>query len=208
MRSCPICGSKNINLFAGGQTGWYECKDCGYVGPLVIDKSADFFKVIEKRQSIRKYKKKEIEKEKIMKILETIRKAPSAGNLQAYEVVLTKDKERIKEIAKCCYQSFIGDAPLLLIFFADEEKSCKYYGERGRLYSLQDATIATTFAMLSCVALELSCCWIGAFDEECIKKITNAKLKPIAILTIGYPDEKPEKTERRRIGEFLHFEKF
>lgn len=54
----------------------------------------EFFDVVKKRQSIRAYKKKEIEDEKIRKILEAANSAPSAGNLQAYEIVLVRDEKR------------------------------------------------------------------------------------------------------------------
>jgi pyruvate ferredoxin oxidoreductase delta subunit len=36
--ACPVCKEENLKLFIGGQTGQYECKSCGYIGPLIISK--------------------------------------------------------------------------------------------------------------------------------------------------------------------------
>ena len=152
--------------------------------------------VFKKRRSIRSYLKKEVEKEKIGEIIKAINSAPSAGNLQAFKAYYTTNKEKIKKIAECCYQEFIAKAPLLFVFFARPEISSSYYGERGELYSIQDATIACAFAMLEATNQGLASCWIGAFDEKCLSSLFNETGKPIALLVIGYGKEKARERER------------
>ncbi|MFN3471005.1 MAG: nitroreductase family protein, partial [Aquificaceae bacterium] len=71
----------------------------------------EFFEVLEKRHSIRAYQERAVEREKLIKIMEAVRSAPSAGNLQAYEVFLVLDKLKKMEIARWALnQWFIADA--------------------------------------------------------------------------------------------------
>jgi len=60
--------------------------------------------------------------------------------------------------------------------------------------------------MLACYELGLATCWIGAFDEEEVKRILKVKnLRPIALLPIGYPAEKPIITKRKSLEELVKF---
>jgi len=149
--------------------------------------------VFKKRHSVRSFQSREVEEDKLKEILEAIDSAPSAGNLKAREVVVVRDLETKKKLAKAAYeQNFISEAPLVLIFFCVPSRSAKKYGSRGaKLYSLQDATIACAFAWLQAVMLDLAGCWVGAFNETRVRKILGIKrsLRPIAILPIGYPNQ-------------------
>ena len=162
----------------------------------------EFEEVIEKRYSVRRFQDKPVEREKLKKILEIVNSAPSAGNLQSYFVFIVKNEEKRKEIARACFnQYFIQEAPLVLVFCADLNRASAY-GKRGEeLYSLQDATIAATFAMLAAVDLGLGSVWIGAFDEKEIAEILDlpSHLRPVAVLPIGYPAERPGERKRRKI---------
>ena len=172
---------------------------------MVVEEN--FFNVIEKRRSVRSFLKKEIESDKVDKILNTIVSAPSAGNLQAYKVFLISDEKVIFKMARAAYnQMFIAEAPICLVFCADKNHSGAYYGNRGRdLYSIQDATVAVTYGMLAAEALELSSVWIGAFDTNSVIDILTVEkdLLPVAILPIGYAAETPPKTGRKNIDEIV-----
>lgn len=150
----------------------------------------EFEKLCNNRKSIRKFSDKLIEENKIMQILNIINSAPSAGNLQAYEVVVVKSKELIKKLYEAAlYQSFIAEASVVLVFVAKPQESSEQYGKRGeQLYSIQDATIACTYAILACEALGIASTWVGAFNEDKIKEILHCKKEeiPVAVLPIGY----------------------
>lgn len=168
----------------------------------------ELFELLRKRRSIRAFEDRDIEQEKLTKILEAANLAPSAGNEQAYRIFVVKDKHKIRRLAKAAFdQSFVAEAPVVLVFCSNPEEAEFYYGKRGRdLYSLQDATIAATFAMLACHDLGLATCWVGAFDEEEVKEILKIKrLRPIGIFPIGYPAEKPIKTKRKSLEELVRF---
>ncbi len=146
----------------------------------------DFFEVIENRISIRAFQKKEVKEEKLSKILATINSSPSAGNLQAYEVFVVKDEKKRKALAQAAMeQEFVAEAPIILVFCGDTEKSARKYGRSGReLYGFQDATIAASYAQLAATALGLSTCWIGAIYPEKVREIINCAthLRPICLL--------------------------
>ncbi len=167
----------------------------------------DFFDVLRKRRSVRAFSGKPIEREKSAKLLEAINSAPSAGNLQAFRVAKVRKKETRKKIARAAFgQSFAAEAPLVLVFLACPGESAKRYGARGeKLYSVQDATIAASYAQLSATALGLSTVWIGAFNGEEIKKALGAgeELTPVAVIPVGYAAESPGKAPRKELDEII-----
>jgi nitroreductase len=168
----------------------------------------EFFDVVKRRRSVRAFTPRPIEESKIKQILETANQALSAGNLQAYEIFLIEDEKKKRELALAALaQSFVAEAPIVLVFCANPERSEKKYGKRGRsLYSIQDATIAAAYTQLAATALGLASVWVGAFDDrEVLKAIGNPEgLVPVAIIPIGYPAEEPEATPRRKLDDLVH----
>ncbi|MFH1306377.1 MAG: nitroreductase family protein [Candidatus Micrarchaeota archaeon] len=162
----------------------------------------EFSTLLQKRHSVRAYMEKEVEEEKLQKIISASLSAPSAGNLQAYKIFVIKNKEKKKQLGNASLgQECVQNAPIVLIFIADKMQSGGKYGSRGEnLYSLQDATISASYAQLAAADLGLGSVWIGAFEPEKVAKIigidTNNFL-PVAIIPIGYTAEAPEERERR-----------
>lgn len=169
----------------------------------------DFFEVLQKRYSVRAYKPDPIDDATLTKILEAVNSAPSAGNLQAYEVILVRDPERKRQLARASWdQWFIAEAPVVLVFVANPERN-RRYGKRGaELYCVQDATIACSYAQLAATALGLGSCWIGAFDDDKVREVVEIpqNMRPVAILPIGVPADMPEPKERRPLGDLVHEE--
>lgn len=166
----------------------------------------EFQKLLKERCSIRAYQPREIEEEKLNRILEAARSAPSAGNLQAYKICVVKDELVKQQLAEAANQDFIADAAVVLVFLQDKDQSSQKYSRRGKeLYSLQDATIACTYAQLAVADLGLGAVWVGAFDEEELAKVigTPSNLRPIAVLPIGYPAEKPAEKNRRPLSDLV-----
>lgn len=167
----------------------------------------DFFETVKKRKSIRAFLDKEIEKEKLDKLLETINAAPSAGNLQSYKIALVRNKQLKQAVAEgALRQGFIAQAPLALVFLADKARASSKYGERGaNLYALQDATIAAAYAQLTATALGLATVWVGAFETEKIAKLIKATEHeiPVAIIPIGYAAEQGHPKKRRKQSEMV-----
>lgn len=149
----------------------------------------NFLDVLEKRRSIRQFQNVKIPDEIINNIIELASLAPSAGNLQAFKVVISK-------LDLSSYGS-----PIDLVICASPDESVMKYGERGRdLYSIQDATIFGAYIQLVAIEFGLSSVWVGAFNEEKIKKLLNLdeNLRPIVIIPIGYPVVKKTNQRRRK----------
>ncbi|MFB3851106.1 MAG: nitroreductase family protein [Acidobacteriota bacterium] len=168
----------------------------------------DFFELMEKRRSVRAFKSDPVPQEEIDKIIEAVRIAPSAGNVQAFKMKIVEDRETKEKLVKASFgQSFIAQAPIIIGFFAVPSEAGKHYGERGEnLYSVQDATIAIYTAHLAVDALGLGSCWIGAFNDGQVCeafKVDSKKYIPIGFLPIGYPNEEPKKKKRKKLEELL-----
>ncbi|MCS7314309.1 MAG: nitroreductase family protein [Bryobacterales bacterium] len=168
----------------------------------------EFFDLIRARRSVRAYAPRPVEEDKVQQILTAANLAPSAGNLQAYEIYLVRDRQVRVELARASLdQWFVSEAPVALVFCAHPERSASKYGRRGaRLYALQDATIACTFAMLAATELGLASVWVGAFDDEGVRRAIRAPEghQPVAILPIGYPAEHPAPAPRRSLADLVH----
>ena len=168
----------------------------------------DYFEVLNERHSIRAYKNQPVEPEKLQQILDTINLAPSAGNLQAYEVYVVSEMNHKAALAKAANdQEFLAQAAIVLVFCAHAALSTDKYGKRGmELYCVQDATIACTYAMLTVTALGMSTVWVGAFNDEAVRRVICAPQahRPVAMLPIGYPAEAPRRRPRRKLKDLIH----
>ncbi|MBI5395625.1 MAG: nitroreductase family protein [Verrucomicrobia bacterium] len=168
----------------------------------------DMFEAVKARQSVRAYQAKEIEPDKLQAILAAVNQAPSAGDLQAYEVYLVRDGETKRALAKAALgQDFIAQAPMALVFAANPARATARYGSRGeQLYCVQDATVAVAYAQLAATALGLATCWVGAFEDEEVTRIMKlpAGQRPVAILPVGYAAETPRRTPRRALTDIVH----
>ena len=91
-------------------------------------------------------------------------------------------------------------APVALVFTADQQRSASKYEERGfEFYSMQDATIAAAYSQLAATALGLSSVWVGGFDPLEVSRLVKAGPYevPAAIIPVGYPGEDPGRAPRR-----------
>jgi nitroreductase len=167
----------------------------------------EFFEVIRRRRSVRAFGSTPIATEMLERILEAANAAPSAGNLQAYEIyVVTNHRTRSALAHAACDQLFLVGAPIALVFCTDAARAMRY-GKRGEhLYTIQDATIACTFAMLAATALGLATVWVGAFKTDEVRRAIGAPAgtDPVAILPIGYAAEEPASPERRPLNDLVH----
>jgi nitroreductase len=193
-------------MTAGGIVASYGFSACTIDG-VRVEVDVEFFDVVEKRRSVRCWEGRPVEEEKLRKILEAANRAPSAGNLQAYEIYVARSAEHRDAIARACAQQYVACAPIVLVFCIHPERSAAKYGARSvRIYCLQDAAGACTFAMLAAVALGLACVWVGTFDAVEMRRIAGAPegVLPVALLPIGYAAEDPPLTPRRALTELVH----
>lgn len=169
----------------------------------------DFFQTVRHRHSVRRYQPDvPIEPEALHGVLEMALAAPSAGDLQAYHLVVVRDDGVRQQLAAASGEDFLAEAPVNMVVCADPERSAEVFGDRGReLFSLQDATIAATYIQLAAVAADLGSAWAGGFPEAEVRSLLElpAELRPVAILALGYPAEIPEPTPRRKLKDVVSY---
>lgn len=166
----------------------------------------DVSEAIRKRRSVRKYQARKIENDKLDRVLEAGRLAPSARNLQEWKFIVVRDGSRRKRLAEAAKgQTFVGEAPVVIAACAtvtDYVMTC------GQLTYPIDLAIAVEHMVLQAAAEGLGTCWIGAFYEEEVKKVLNIppEVRVVALLPIGYPDESPSPRPRKEMKEIVAFE--
>ncbi len=172
----------------------------------------DVFEAIKKRRSVRAYTNEEVSEEDVERLIEAARWAPSAGNIQPWKFVIVTNAETKRKLSDAAlHQTFIEEAPVVIVVCADVPRSSWGYGSRGtNLYCLQDTAAATENMLLAAQALGLATCWVGAFHEDAVAKVMNTprNVRPVAIVPVGHPAEKPRVPSRRSVGEIVHYERF
>jgi nitroreductase len=167
----------------------------------------DFFELVASRRSVRRFQPREIEQTRLERLLGCMVAAPSAGNLQPYRVAVVQRPAVREAIARAALgQRFLAQAPVVLVFLQDPDRSAGTYGSRGaELYVVQDTAIACCYAQLAAAALGLGACWVGAFDPAAVARAVGAPahLVPAALLALGYPDEDPAPTGRLPLQELV-----
>ncbi|HDM25573.1 MAG TPA: nitroreductase family protein [Thermoplasmatales archaeon] len=167
--------------------------------------------VIMRRCSVRSFKETDFPLEIVTEILEYANMAPSAGNLQARDFIVVTDDEIKYELASAAFgQMFIVEAPVVVVACANLKRIAPY-GKRGEdLYCLQDATAAIEHILLMATDFGLGSCWVGAFNENKVSEILNlpSYIRPVAIIPLGYSDEKESESSRMDIKELIHYNKW
>ena len=160
-----------------------------------------FLPLLTKRRSTRKYKRQEIEKVKIEKLIKAVLLSPSSKDLRPCEFIFINDKTLLEKLShsKPHGSAFLANAPLGIVVIADSNISDVW---------IEDSSIATTFIMLAAEAFNLGSCWIQIRErkysgtvssEEFVRNVLSIpdNRKVLSIVGIGYPDEsKSPKDEK------------
>jgi len=146
----------------------------------------EIFEAIHGRRSIRAFTSDPVKDEDLKKILEAGIAAPSAGNRQPWEFVVVRSAQQKRALAEAAFgQSFVE-------------------------HCIQDTAAAVQNIHLAAYALGYGTCWVGAFDEQAVAKVIKAPkdVRPVAIIPIGRPSEKPRATPRLPLSKVVRDESF
>ena len=161
-------------------------------------------KEIELRRSIRSYLSTPIEEEKLQAVLEAGWKAPSAKNRQMWHFYVVSEPEIKKEITRLSRnQKMIEEAPVCIIACATDDymMSCKIPAY------IVDTSIALSFMLLEAVHQGLSTCWIGAFEQDEVKKLLNIPENEtiVGLTPLGYANQDPAASSNKPFEEVFTF---
>ncbi|MBT3813829.1 nitroreductase family protein [Candidatus Woesearchaeota archaeon] len=169
----------------------------------------DILDLIKNRRTIKTFMPKYVSWEKISRIIDAGRHAPSCGNVQNWKFLLVSDPDQKQQVAEAAYKQYeIIQAGTLIIVCGEPEKAERYYGLRGeRLYSVQNCAAAIQNMLLEAESLGLGTRWIGGFDEEALKTMFKIPpdVRPQAIIAIGYPKEVPPKPPKYPLETVVYF---
>jgi nitroreductase len=159
--------------------------------------------VVLNRRSIRRYEPKEIPRDVLDKILEAGRQAPSAANKQPWHFIVLTDSEIKKELSKGMFNRFIKDAPVTIV-------GCAHKDMIASKWSIVSTTIALQNMVVAAWTMGIGSCWVGDFSEEKVKKLLNIpeSWNIVALVSFGYPAEKPQPRKKKTIEKIVSFNKF
>ena len=172
----------------------------------------EVFEAIKGRRSVRAFKPTPVEEADLKRILDAARWAPSAGNRQPLELVVVRNpgvKQGLVRAARG--DSFIAEAPVAIVVCANVARTSGRYGRRGEeLFCIQDTAASVQNILLAAHALGYGACWVGAFDENETARVIEAPrgIRPVAIIPLGRPAEKPSAPPRRALSEIVHEDRF
>ncbi len=173
----------------------------------------DFLELAKKRYSVRKYKDTPVEEEKIMRILEAGRVAPTGCNAQPQRIFVLREKESIEKLNQGT-RTF--GAPLVFVICVEKDLCWVRKYDRKCISDI-DAAIVTDHMMLAATDEGLGSCWICYFRPNVVKEVLNLPegVEPVNILAAGYADEEPLPSDRhdsmnlrKPLDDLVFFEKF
>ncbi|MCS7132561.1 MAG: nitroreductase family protein [Aigarchaeota archaeon] len=160
----------------------------------------ELVEIIYRRRSIRRYEKRPVPDDVLNAVLEAGRLAPSASNLQPWHFIVVREPEIKRKLIFSTWNRFIDEAPIVIV-------GC---GEADKKWAAIDVAIALENMVIAAEALGLGSCWIGHFREEEVKKALRipGHLRVVAMITLGYPAERPRAPPKKKLEEILHYDGF
>jgi nitroreductase len=153
-------------------------------------------KQIQRRYSVRAYKQRPVEEDKLKTVLEAARLAPSAKNMQEWRFIVVQDSATRKKLCTAANnQAFVGEAPVIIVCCSAIPD---YVMRCGHLAYPIDVAIAMEHMALQAVEEGLGACWVGSFYEDQVKAILGipAPVRVVELLTLGYPAGTPPAKSR------------
>ncbi|MFW6109677.1 MAG: nitroreductase family protein [archaeon] len=167
----------------------------------------EFYETVKTRRSIRSYKGKEIPEEKLLRVMDAARVAPSGHNRQYWKFYVIESEDKKGKVAEACSgQTWIAEAPAVIVA-TGWKVPFNRGGYMGEMTFTMDVSIAFTHLILAARAEGLGTCWIGDFSNEKVKEALGLPEKEyvVAVTPIGYPDKGgfTENTSRKKLDEVM-----
>ena len=163
----------------------------------------DVKKAVEIRKSIRRFKEKEVPDKVIKEVIDAARRAPSSHNQQPWHFIAVKKNSLLKlKEQKVFVADWIYKAPVVIACCSEKDDE--------EHMSIINLSLASAFLVLRATELGLGTCFVARLDKEKIKNILGVPKDAIVpyVIVMGYPDEKLEPKEKKKLEEIMSFEKW
>ncbi len=160
---------------------------------------------IENRISIQKFSSTPIEPDKLRRVLDAGRRAPSAKNRQPWRFVVLLNEPLRKKIETAAFgQEHVGQAPAIV---AACTTNIDYMMPNGQLSYPIDIALAVAFMMIQAQAEDVGSCVVTTFDERDVKEILSIpfSMRVVMLLLLGYPAERPIPPTRKSFESVVSF---
>ncbi|NPV27529.1 MAG: nitroreductase [Firmicutes bacterium] len=172
----------------------------------------DYYAVVNSRCSIRKYRSDQIEQEKVIRVLDAARRAPSWKNQQCWRFLVVADAAKRQALSETLRQgnpatkAFL-QAPLVVALCAKPDDSGNV---NGREYYMLDAGLALENLTLAATNEGLATCIVGAFNEDLVRTALGVPpdFRVVALTPLGYPEEQPNPRPRKSLEEIAFWEQW
>ena len=169
----------------------------------------DFSELIRKRYSVRAYKRDPVEDDKLQQVLEAARLAPTAANLQPFQLVVIHTAGREAELRRIYHREWFTQAPLVICMCGVPSQGWVRSSDR-KSYSDVDAAIVMDHLILAATNLGLGTCWIAAFNPGAAREVLGLPegVEPIVFTPLGYPGDQPGPKERKPLSDLVRYERW
>jgi len=167
----------------------------------------EYFDLISKRYSVRAYQPEAVEDEKLLKILEAARLAPTAANRQPFQVIVMHTQGRKSELGRIYRQPWFVQPPLILCVCGVPSQGWVRSTDHRRYLDV-DVAIVMDHIVLAATDLGLGTCWIAAFNAPAAREALQLpeEIEPLVFTPLGYPADKPGPKERKPLIELIRYE--
>ncbi len=163
----------------------------------------DAIAAILSRRSIRAYEPAPIPDEYLSAMLEAVRQAPSAANLQPLHFVVVRDPEQKRRVAEACrQQNWMASADVIVVAAGFPAQSSRWFAV--------DAAIALENLVVAATSLGYGTCWVGAFTEGQVKDVVGLpeEARVVAVVSVGRPAESPSARSRKDHEELFSMDRY
>jgi nitroreductase len=163
----------------------------------------DFLQLVKSRYACRVYQPRPVEPEKLLRVLEAVRLAPSGSNRQPWKFILVHDPDIKQRLVRACAnQLFVATAPVVVAgcgLMPDRIMSCGIPGDPV------DVAIALEHLSLAATTEGLATCWIGAFSQDEVRDVLGIPpcTKVIELMALGYPADSPRLKTRKPLSDII-----
>ena len=167
-----------------------------------------FSELAKNRISVRGYKQKAVEDDKLQLVLEAGKDAPSAANRQPWYFIVVRDESKKEALSHAYAKEWFWKAPVIIIVCTEPAKA--WTRADGKSYADVDGAIAVDHMTLCAADIGLGTCWIGAFDPVIVKETLKLPegIEPLAMTPLGYPDDEGRPKTRKALSEIVRYEEW
>jgi nitroreductase len=168
----------------------------------------DFSELVHKRYSCRHYSPDPVAENHLNLVLEAARLAPTAANLQPFQVIVIKTEGKHEILQEIYSKDWFTQPPLVLCVCCLPEQGWYRKSFDQQNYSTVDAAIVLDHITLQAADLGLGTCWIGNFNPEKARIHLGLpdNVEPIGFTPLGYPLDKPKEKQRKMLDDLIRYE--